>query len=152
MHTRNVTLTLNLTDSQNVTDSRLALNLSRVLHTIQVGVGLETGACLSAGRVQPTLAVEFQMQQLFLMTCPTRVFSAQETVEETVPVSGSSEGVNALGLVVFSMCFGLVIGSMKEQGQALRDFFDCLNEAIMRLVAIIIWSVTSSVKWTEFDI
>lgn len=62
-------------------------------------------------------------------------------MEETVPVSGSSAGVNALGLVVFSMCFGLVIGNMKEQGQALRDFFDCLNEAIMRLVAIIIWSV-----------
>ncbi|XP_035508530.1 excitatory amino acid transporter 4 isoform X5 [Morone saxatilis] len=63
----------------------------------------------------------------------------QETVEETVPVSGSSAGVNALGLVVFSMCFGLVIGNMKQQGQALRDFFDCLNEAIMRLVSIIIW-------------
>lgn len=80
------------------------------------------------------------------------MFSAQEMVEETVPVPGSSEGVNALGLVVFSMCFGLVIGSMKEQGQALRDFFDSLNEAIMRLVAIIIWSVTSSAKWTEFNI
>lgn len=65
----------------------------------------------------------------------------QETVEETVPASGSSNGVNALGLVVFSMCFGLVVGSMKQQGQALRDFFDCLNEAIMRLVSIIIWSV-----------
>lgn len=66
----------------------------------------------------------------------------QETVEEVVPVSGSSNGVNALGLVVFSMCFGLVIGNMKQQGQALRDFFDCLNEAIMRLVAIIIWLVS----------
>ncbi|XP_071389598.1 excitatory amino acid transporter 4 isoform X1 [Centroberyx affinis] len=65
--------------------------------------------------------------------------SLNETVEETVPVSGASGGVNALGLVVFSMCFGLVIGNMKQQGQALRDFFDCLNEAIMRLVAIIIW-------------
>ncbi|XP_067085651.1 excitatory amino acid transporter 4 isoform X1 [Osmerus mordax] len=63
----------------------------------------------------------------------------QESVEEVVPMSGSSGGVNALGLVVFSMCFGLVIGSMKQQGQALRDFFDGLNEAIMRLVAIIIW-------------
>ncbi|XP_062419506.1 excitatory amino acid transporter 4 isoform X2 [Pungitius pungitius] len=63
----------------------------------------------------------------------------QETVEETVPASGSSNGVNALGLVVFSMCFGLVVGSMRQQGQALRDFFDCLNEAIMRLVSIIIW-------------
>ncbi|KAF0042237.1 excitatory amino acid transporter 4 isoform X1 [Scophthalmus maximus] len=97
VHTRNVTVTLNLTDSLNVTETNMSMDLSRVLHTIQ------------------------------------------ETVEETVPVSGSSSGVNALGLVVFSMCFGLVIGNMKQQGQALRDFFDCLNEAIMRLVAIIIW-------------
>lgn len=57
-----------------------------------------------------------------------------------MPVSSSSNGVNALGLVFFSVCFGLVIGNMKQKGQALRDFFDCLNEAIMRLVAIIIWS------------
>ncbi|XP_002714019.2 excitatory amino acid transporter 1 [Oryctolagus cuniculus] len=59
--------------------------------------------------------------------------------EELVPVPGSVNGVNALGLVVFSMCFGFVIGNMKEQGQALRDFFDSLNEAIMRLVAVIMW-------------
>ncbi|XP_018415204.1 PREDICTED: excitatory amino acid transporter 1-like [Nanorana parkeri] len=60
-------------------------------------------------------------------------------LEEVVPVAGSANGVNALGLVVFSMCFGLVIGNMKEKGRALKEFFDCLNEAIMRLVAIIIW-------------
>ncbi|XP_058494357.1 excitatory amino acid transporter 4 isoform X2 [Solea solea] len=65
--------------------------------------------------------------------------TVQETVEETVPVADSSSGLNALGLVVFSMCFGLVIGNMKQKGQAVRDFFDSLNEAIMRLVAIIIW-------------
>lgn len=63
----------------------------------------------------------------------------QETVEEMIPISGSSTGVNALGLVVFSMFFGLVIGKMKQQGQPLKEFFDCLNDAIMRLVAIIIW-------------
>lgn len=61
--------------------------------------------------------------------------------EELVPVPGSVNGVNALGLVVFSMCFGFVIGNMKEQGQALREFFDSLNEAIMRLVAVIMWYV-----------
>uniref|UniRef100_A0A674BZS7 Amino acid transporter n=1 Tax=Salmo trutta TaxID=8032 RepID=A0A674BZS7_SALTR len=97
IHTKNVTVALSLTDSLNATEAALAVNMSRVLQTIQ------------------------------------------ETVVEMIPVSGSSNGVNALGLVVFSMCFGLVIGSMKQQGQALRDFFDCLNEAIMRLVAIIIW-------------
>uniref|UniRef100_A0A8C7LUU3 Amino acid transporter n=1 Tax=Oncorhynchus mykiss TaxID=8022 RepID=A0A8C7LUU3_ONCMY len=73
------------------------------------------------------------------VTITLNLTDSLNTVVETIPVSGSSNGVNALGLVVFSMCFGLVIGSMKQQGQALRDFFDCLNEAIMRLVAIIIW-------------
>lgn len=36
VHTRNVTVTMNLTDSLNVTESNLSVNLSRVLHTIQV--------------------------------------------------------------------------------------------------------------------
>ncbi|XP_019722647.1 solute carrier family 1 member 3a [Hippocampus comes] len=61
------------------------------------------------------------------------------TREEMIPVPGAVNGVNALGLVVFSMCFGLIIGKMGEEGQPLRDLFDCLNEAIMRLVAIIMW-------------
>lgn len=70
------------------------------------------------------------------------IFTANGSVlsrEEIIPVPGSVNGVNALGLVVFSICFGLIIGNMKEQGQPLKDFFDCLNEAVMRLVAIIIW-------------
>lgn len=65
--------------------------------------------------------------------------SLTQMKEEIVPVPGSVNGVNALGLVVFSISFGLVIGSMREQGQALKDFFDSLNEAIMRLVALIMW-------------
>lgn len=67
--------------------------------------------------------------------------SLQEVLsfEETIPIPGSANGVNALGLVVFSVCFGLVIGSLKQKGRALQEFFNCLNEAIMRLVAIIIW-------------
>ncbi|XP_044287205.1 excitatory amino acid transporter 1 isoform X2 [Varanus komodoensis] len=59
--------------------------------------------------------------------------------KETIPVPGAVNGVNALGLVVFSISFGLVIGNMKEQGRALREFFDSLNEAIMRLVGLIMW-------------
>lgn len=69
----------------------------------------------------------------------------QETMEEIVPVSGSSNGVNALGLVVFSMFFGFVIGKMKQQGQPLKDFFVCLNDAIMQIVEIIMWWVPVNV-------
>lgn len=65
--------------------------------------------------------------------------NGSQQIEEMIPVPGSVNGINALGLVVFSICFGLIIGNMREQGQPLRDFFDCLNEAIMRLVAIIMW-------------
>uniref|UniRef100_A0A5F8GTQ2 Amino acid transporter n=1 Tax=Monodelphis domestica TaxID=13616 RepID=A0A5F8GTQ2_MONDO len=87
--------------------------------------------------------VSIPPNETILASVINNVSEAMETLtrlkEEMVPVPGSVNGVNALGLVVFSMCFGLVIGNMKEQGQALKDFFDCLNEAIMRLVAVIMW-------------
>uniref|UniRef100_P24942-2 Isoform GLAST-1A of Excitatory amino acid transporter 1 n=1 Tax=Rattus norvegicus TaxID=10116 RepID=P24942-2 len=87
--------------------------------------------------------VPIQANETLLGAVINNVSEAMETLtrirEEMVPVPGSVNGVNALGLVVFSMCFGFVIGNMKEQGQALREFFDSLNEAIMRLVAVIMW-------------
>ncbi|OWK02217.1 SLC1A3 [Cervus elaphus hippelaphus] len=87
--------------------------------------------------------VPIQPNETLVGAVINNVSEAMETLtritEELVPVPGSVNGVNALGLVVFSMCFGFVIGNMKEQGQALREFFDSLNEAIMRLVAVIMW-------------
>ena len=89
--------------------------------------------------------VPIQPNETLVGAVINNVSEAMETLtritEELVPVPGSVNGVNALGLVVFSMCFGFVIGNMKEQGQALREFFDSLNEAIMRLVAVIMWYV-----------
>ncbi|XP_058420200.1 excitatory amino acid transporter 1 isoform X1 [Diceros bicornis minor] len=90
-----------------------------------------------------SFTVPIQSNETLLGAVINNVSEAMETLtritEELVPVPGSVNGVNALGLVVFSMCFGFVIGNMKEQGQALREFFDSLNEAIMRLVAVIMW-------------
>ncbi|KAM7147908.1 excitatory amino acid transporter 1 [Molossus nigricans] len=87
--------------------------------------------------------VPVQSNETLIGAVINNVSEAMETLsritEEMIPVPGSVNGINALGLVVFSMCFGFVIGNMKEQGQALRDFFDSLNEAIMRLVAVIMW-------------
>uniref|UniRef100_A0A3Q2FDW7 Amino acid transporter n=1 Tax=Cyprinodon variegatus TaxID=28743 RepID=A0A3Q2FDW7_CYPVA len=121
-----------------------------IVMIIRPGRGSRDSPVVKNGNIEPIQTTDAFLDLIRNMfppnlveACFTQVnlfFSSwNETVEETVPVSGSSAGVNALGLVVFSICFGLVIGNMKDQGQALKEFFDCLNEAIMRLVAIIIW-------------
>ncbi|XP_072137872.1 excitatory amino acid transporter 3 isoform X1 [Mobula birostris] len=50
-----------------------------------------------------------------------------------------SDGINVLGLIVFCLVFGIVIGQMGEKGKILLDFFDALNEATMKIVQIIMW-------------
>ncbi|XP_040273062.1 excitatory amino acid transporter 3 isoform X1 [Bufo bufo] len=50
-----------------------------------------------------------------------------------------SDGVNVLGLIVFCLVFGVVIGKMGEKGQVLVDFFNALNDATMQIVQIIMW-------------
>uniref|UniRef100_A0A672L3R9 Amino acid transporter n=1 Tax=Sinocyclocheilus grahami TaxID=75366 RepID=A0A672L3R9_SINGR len=123
---------------------------------IRLGKGSRDSPVASSGSIEPVQAADAFLDLIRNMFPPNLVEACFKQVCESspnaslkimwhisfdtrvVPVSGSSNGVNALGLVVFSMCFGLVIGNMKQQGQALQDFFDCLNEAIMRLVAIII--------------
>ncbi|XP_076133749.1 excitatory amino acid transporter 4 isoform X1 [Alosa pseudoharengus] len=124
---------------------------------IRPGKGSRDSPVSSSGNIEPVQAADAFLDLIRNMFPPNLVEACfkqveklqanvsivfqtiQETVEESVPMGGTSNGVNALGMVVFSMCFGLVIGNMKQQGQVLREFFDCLNDAIMRLVAIIIW-------------
>uniref|UniRef100_A0A4W5NEN3 Amino acid transporter n=1 Tax=Hucho hucho TaxID=62062 RepID=A0A4W5NEN3_9TELE len=57
--------------------------------------------------------------------------------KDYIIVGSYSDGINVLGLIVFCVAFGLVIGKMGERGCILLEFFDALNEATMRLVQII---------------
>lgn len=62
---------------------------------------------------------------------------AQNLTKDYKIVGAYSDGINVLGLIIFCVTFGLVIGKMGEKGRILLDFFDALNEATMRIVQII---------------
>ena len=71
-------------------------------------------------------------------------FSPLQNITKDYKIVGSySDGINVLGLIVFCVAFGLVIGKMGERGRILLEFFDALNEATMRLVQIIMWYDTA---------
>uniref|UniRef100_A0A3P9PBK1 Amino acid transporter n=1 Tax=Poecilia reticulata TaxID=8081 RepID=A0A3P9PBK1_POERE len=60
-------------------------------------------------------------------------------ISTNTPIAGTSDGINVVGLLVFSIAFGLILSSMGSEGKPLRDLFNCMNKAIMRLVSIVIW-------------
>ncbi|XP_077865416.1 excitatory amino acid transporter 3-like [Saccoglossus kowalevskii] len=70
-------------------------------------------------------------------------------IEEATNITNATMGVeyygtwndsmNILGLVVFSIALGIVIGTMGEDGKPVGNFFIALNEAVMKLVMIIMW-------------
>uniref|UniRef100_A0A8C6VR57 Amino acid transporter n=1 Tax=Nothobranchius furzeri TaxID=105023 RepID=A0A8C6VR57_NOTFU len=70
----------------------------------------------------------------------TAIMAAVEVrnITKDYKIIGSySDGINVLGLIVFCVAFGLVIGKMGAKGRILLEFFDALNEATMKLVQII---------------
>ena len=46
---------------------------------------------------------------------------------------------NVLGLVTFSLAFGIVIGLVGENALILKKFFCALHETILYLVSAVIW-------------
>jgi len=69
----------------------------------------------------------------------TTTTTLEEVVVDYVLKGTYVSGMNVLGLICFSLVFGVIIGNMGEQGENLVSFFSSLNEAIMRIVTVIIW-------------
>uniref|UniRef100_A0A672T827 Amino acid transporter n=1 Tax=Sinocyclocheilus grahami TaxID=75366 RepID=A0A672T827_SINGR len=59
-----------------------------------------------------------------------------DVVFRTLP--GTSEGMNVLGIVIFSATMGIMLGRMGPNGSALVNFCQSLNEAVLKIVAIVI--------------
>ncbi|KAG7524785.1 excitatory amino acid transporter 1-like [Solea senegalensis] len=62
-----------------------------------------------------------------------------DTISMPTPKEGSADGMNIMGVVFFSIAFGITLSLMGDEGKPLKDFFNCLNKAIINLVNAIIW-------------
>lgn len=51
----------------------------------------------------------------------------------------STGGMNILGLSLFSIVLGIVLGRLREKGKPLVDFFSALNQAVMVIVSFVMW-------------
>ncbi|XP_008051578.1 excitatory amino acid transporter 5 isoform X1 [Carlito syrichta] len=60
-----------------------------------------------------------------------------EVVYKSEP--GTSEGMNVLGIVFFSATMGIMLGRMGDSGAPLVSFCQCLNESVMKIVAVAVW-------------
>ncbi|XP_033883572.3 excitatory amino acid transporter 5-like [Acipenser ruthenus] len=49
---------------------------------------------------------------------------------------GSSDGMNVLGIVIFSATMGIMLGRMGSNGSPLVNFCQSLNEAVLKIVAV----------------
>ncbi|XP_051992749.1 excitatory amino acid transporter 2a isoform X2 [Xyrauchen texanus] len=48
-------------------------------------------------------------------------------------------GMNVLGIIGFFVAFGICMGKMGEKAKLMVDFFNVLNEIVMKLVGMIMW-------------
>ncbi|TSQ23982.1 Excitatory amino acid transporter 2 [Bagarius yarrelli] len=81
-------------------------------------------------------------------------FQQVQTVVKKVSVSVSNQtepvainrktlelkwGMNVLGLIGFFITFGICMGKLGERGKIMSEFFNILNEIIMKMVSMIMW-------------
>jgi len=67
---------------------------------------------------------------------------AENATEAVVAMKRSLEfqdGMNVLGIVGFSIVFGVILGRLGKEAQVMLDFFRCLSEMITRMVNLIMW-------------
>lgn len=99
-----------------------------LVNVIQPGVGTEAVAAagdLPESLQQPKGVVESLLQVVKGMFPPNLIEAGAK--------------MNVLGLIVFSVALGAVLSTMGERGRPVIRFFESFNEAIMKIVHLVVW-------------
>ncbi|KAL0993320.1 hypothetical protein UPYG_G00106080 [Umbra pygmaea] len=81
----------------------------------------------------------FQQVQTVAKTVSVMPSNQTEPVEVKVKKLEFKWGMNVLGLIGFFITFGIFMGKMGEKGKLMSEFFNILNEIIMKMVGMIMW-------------
>ncbi|XP_010872394.1 solute carrier family 1 member 9 isoform X1 [Esox lucius] len=81
----------------------------------------------------------FQQVQTVAKTVSATPPNQTEPVVVNVKKLEFKGGMNVLGLIGFFITFGICMGKMGEKGRLMSEFFNILNEIIMKMVGIIMW-------------
>ena len=76
---------------------------------------------------------------------PWEIKADQNATEILMTVKYEYDGLqqvqssNMLGLVMFSVVFGAILGQLGDIGQPMVVFFEIFLEVIMRIITLVIW-------------
>ncbi|XP_057318656.1 excitatory amino acid transporter-like isoform X1 [Microplitis mediator] len=88
------------------------------------------------------IQASFQQVQTTYVKKPVIVVFGRSNNSETVIERTLiyKDGTNVLGMIVFCITFGILVGQLGPKAQIMVDFFGALNEIIMKIVhLVIIW-------------
>ncbi|KAF4093128.1 hypothetical protein AMELA_G00029360 [Ameiurus melas] len=81
----------------------------------------------------------FQQVQTVVKKVSVAVSNRSEPVSVNRKELEFKWGMNVLGLIGFFITFGICMGKMGERGKIMCEFFNVLNEIIMKMVSMIMW-------------
>ncbi len=81
----------------------------------------------------------FQSYQTVLIRPENESIANSSDIKDWETKAVSNSGSNVLGIVMFAIVFGIIIGKMDEtEGNVLKNFFRSLTNAIMKITEIVI--------------
>ncbi|CAH1374667.1 hypothetical protein MTP99_015995 [Tenebrio molitor] len=85
----------------------------------------------------------FQQAHTDYVNATERVFNETsglfDIIDVTVPVIKYRSGTNTIGIVVFCLAFGTILGTLGQKAKVVIDFFTVIFDVVMKMVTGVIW-------------
>jgi Na+/H+-dicarboxylate symporter len=67
------------------------------------------------------------------------IFNIVSIIDHYEANSSNQNGVNLLGILVFCLISGNIIGKMGQSGKNLQDLFETISKVFLDMIRIVIW-------------